>query len=320
MASGPGGRATGAVLLGLASVWLPLVVIDMRRCTRETRLRQRVEGDLRAQRAEQEARDARLQRLRSRVLDVVSAGGPDIALQPVVDLASGRIDTVEALARFRDGRPPAVWFAEAEEAGLGVELELAAARAAIGLLPSLPVGMPMSVNVSPSLLLDRRFVALIESGAESPARLLVEITEHAAVVCYDSLATTVGPLRSAGMRVAVDDTGAGYASLAHVMRLRPDVIKVDRSLVSEIDADAARRAVVAAIVRLAEELGASVVAEGVETSEELDTVACLGVDCVQGYLLARPTTDPVEWRRWTSRRLTAPWRGTRGSARAAGSR
>ena len=113
----------------------------------------------------------------------------------------------------------------------------------------------------------------------------------------------------------MDDTGAGYASFAHVLRLRPDVIKLDRSLLADIDHDAARRAFVTAVVLMALELGARVTAEGVETAAELDTLAALGVDTVQGFLLARPSTDPAVWARWAGRDwLGAHGAGLRGQA------
>jgi EAL domain-containing protein (putative c-di-GMP-specific phosphodiesterase class I) len=113
-------------------------------------------------------------------------------------------------------------------------------------------------------------------------------------------------LRNAGVRVAVDDTGAGYASLSHVLQLRPDVIKIDRSLITELATDAARRSLVTSLVLLALDLGAVVTGEGVETFAELETLAVLGVDHGQGYLLSRPTTDPLQWAGWARRQ----WRTT----------
>jgi EAL domain-containing protein (putative c-di-GMP-specific phosphodiesterase class I) len=108
-------------------------------------------------------------------------------------------------------------------------------------------------------------------------------------------------LRERGVRLAVDDTGAGYASLNHVLQLRPDIIKLDRSLVSHVPIDPARRALVTALVLLALELGSSVTAEGVETPLELTTLATLGVDHAQGYLLSAPTTKTEDWLRWWDR-------------------
>ena len=116
--------------------------------------------------------------------------------------------------------------------------------------------------------------------------------------CYHEIAAVLDPLRKRGLRIAVDDVGAGYASFSHVLGLRPDVIKIDRSLVVDIDKDLARRSFVTAIVLLAIDLRARVTAEGVERPEELTALAVLGVDQAQGYLLCRPTLDTDQWKRW----------------------
>ena len=226
---------------------------------------------------------------------------PQIALQPIVDLATGRWVAVEALARFPDGVRPDHWFADAHEAGVGTELEVRALERAVSLLPALPDSVELSVNASPALVLDRRFGEVIERCGEAAGRLVVEITEHESVSHYEDIRAALLPHRERGVRLAVDDTGAGYSSFAHVLRLRPDVIKMDRSLLADIDHDAARRAFVTAVVLMALELGARVTAEGVETAAELDTLATLGVDTVQGYLLARPSTEPAVWARWAER-------------------
>jgi len=116
----------------------------------------------------------------------------------------------------------------------------------------------------------------------------------------------LAPARERGVRLAVDDTGAGYASLNHVLQLRPDIIKIDRSLITGLSSDPARRSLVTALVLLALDLGASVTAEGVETPQELETLASLGVDDAQGYLLARPTTNALRWRHWYDRNWLYP--------------
>jgi EAL domain-containing protein (putative c-di-GMP-specific phosphodiesterase class I) len=126
----------------------------------------------------------------------------------------------------------------------------------------------------------------------------VEITEHRPVACYDDVLAALRPLREQGLHLAVDDTGAGYASFQHVLRLRPESIKLDRSLLSEITTDPARRSLVTAIVLLALDLGATVVAEGVEDEAELCALADLGVHLAQGYLLARPASDAAVQASW----------------------
>jgi PAS domain S-box-containing protein len=224
-----------------------------------------------------------------------------VALQPVVELAGGTWHGVEALARFPDGQPPDRWFADAHEIGAGLQLELRALEAALATAGELPPYVQLSVNVSPALVLDPAFRALLDRAGDLRERLVVEITEHAAVTRYEDIRAALLPHREHGLRLAVDDTGAGYASFTHVLRLRPDVIKLDRSLLAGIDADAARRAFVTAIVLLALELGAAVTAEGIETVAELETLRTLGVDHVQGFLLARPTADRGSWRAWAAR-------------------
>jgi len=223
------------------------------------------------------------------------------ALQPVVDIATGRWVAVEALARFPGGEPSEGWFADAQEAGLGLPLEKMAMGKALDTLPQLPSGVSLSINASPSLILDPSFGSLLAGSGVGRDRLVIEITEHAAVARYEDIRAALLPHREQGLQLAVDDTGAGYASFAHVLRLRPDIIKLDRSLLADIDHDAARRAFVTAIVLLGLELDAGVTAEGVETAAELDTLRSLGVDTVQGYLLARPSVEQAVWQAWAQR-------------------
>lgn len=239
--------------------------------------------------------------------DRVLAGTDElgIALQPIVDLENGRWVGVEALARFPDNDPPERWFAEAHEAGRGVALEKRMVHDALLTLPRLPPGVGLSVNASPALILDPGFAEVIEGAGADRDRLTIEITEHAAVARYEDIRAALLPHRERGVRLAVDDTGAGYASFAHVLLLRPDVIKLDRSLLVEISRDAARRAFVTAIVLLALELDAAVTAEGVETADELDVLRSLGIDTVQGYLLARPSARPEDWASWAGRNWAA---------------
>ena len=137
-------------------------------------------------------------------------------------------------------------------------------------------------------------------------RLVLEITEHAVVDRYGELRERLAPLRERGLRVAIDDAGAGYASLHHIVELAPDLIKVDASLVHGVADDRARRVAVSAFVLLALDLGATVVAEGVERPTDLATLVELGVDAVQGYLLARPTTDPQQLSTWANTDFAVP--------------
>lgn len=237
----------------------------------------------------------------SRIDRVLADNSGRIALQPVISLSSGRLVAVEALARFPDNRTPDRWFTEARRIGRGIDLELAMTTAALTTLEQLPPWCRLSLNASPELILDQRFADLLTSATPLD-RICLEVTEHVAIERYDDIHQALLPLREQGASLAVDDAGAGYASFHHVLRLRPDTIKLDRSLITRIDADPARRALITAVVLVALELQASVTAEGVETRAELETLTTLGVDAAQGYLLARPHTDPSRWQRWLQRK------------------
>jgi EAL domain-containing protein (putative c-di-GMP-specific phosphodiesterase class I) len=239
---------------------------------------------------------------RQRIIDVLERGNLSIAMQPIIDLERDRWVSVEALARFPDGRGPDLWFREAAEMGLGVELELLAVTSALARAGDLPSDIGISINASPSLILDARLSTAIYQSGIALDRLTLEITEHAAVTEYDDISTALLVLRERGVRLAVDDTGGGYSSFSHVLQLRPDVIKLDPSMILDIATDPARRAFVTAVVLLALELDATITAEGVETRAQIETVAVLGIDHVQGSLLARPDTSAVTWRSWENRR------------------
>jgi EAL domain-containing protein (putative c-di-GMP-specific phosphodiesterase class I) len=238
---------------------------------------------------------------RGRLEAVLATCDVDIALQPIVSLCDGRLAGVEALARFRDGRGPDAWFGDARESGLAKELDQLTFNAALTAFSALPESCYLSVNASPALIMDSAFAARLLDSALPLHRLVIEITEHVAITDYDVQNEALKTLRERGVRLAVDDTGAGYASLSHVLRLRPDIIKIDRSFIAGLAADTARRSLVTALVLLALDIGATVTGEGVEEAAELDILSTLGVDYAQGYLLARPTTDPTSWQSWTDR-------------------
>jgi EAL domain-containing protein (putative c-di-GMP-specific phosphodiesterase class I)/putative methionine-R-sulfoxide reductase with GAF domain len=212
----------------------------------------------------------------------------DIVFQPIFDLHDGSVFALEALARFADEplRGPDVWLAEAHEVGRGVELELALLRSAIERLERLPRRAVLTVNAGPEALAGADIAALLD-GVD-PARIVVELTEHAAVEDYPALAEALEGLRAAGVRLAIDDAGAGFASLMHILRLAPDFIKLDRQLISGLDADPTRRSLTASLMRFAEESGATIVAEGVETAPELVALDELGIRHAQGFYLGRP--------------------------------
>jgi EAL domain-containing protein (putative c-di-GMP-specific phosphodiesterase class I) len=224
----------------------------------------------------------------SRVREVLDRDDIDIEFQPVFDLSDCRIVSLEALARFwtEPMRSPSAWFAEATEVGLGVELELAAIRSALQRLDDFPADVDLALNVSPTTALDRRCCELLLDVAD---RVVIEITEHAQVDDYEELQRALAPLRQRGARVAIDDVGAGFANLRHILRLAPDIVKLDLSLTQEIARDPAREALATSLVGFAEGVGASIVAEGISSDEDLALLRALGVAYGQGFYLARPS-------------------------------
>jgi len=213
-----------------------------------------------------------------------------VVLQPIVRLRDRKIVGVEALSRFtaEPPRKPHKWFALAHEVGLGVDLEVFAIQKALELLPTLPTNIYMSVNVSPATLIGGYLGALLFGTRWS--RIVLEVTEHAAVGDYAALNRALQPLKELGARLAVDDAGAGYASLRHIASIAPDIIKLDMSMARDVASDRGARAVVAALVSFARESGSVVVAEGIETTEQLNALQAQGVHYGQGYLLGRPST------------------------------
>lgn len=208
--------------------------------------------------------------------------------QPIYRVSDSAIVGVECLSRF-DAAPlrgPDKWFEEANDIGLGARLELHAVTTALSALAGTPGDFYISINMSPRTLVGCRILDHLHGI--SPHRLVVEITEHALVLDYLPLKETLRHLREAGVRFAVDDAGAGYSNMRHILTLQPDIIKLDISLTRGIDTDPGRKALAAAMVGFSRQTECHVVAEGVETQQELDTLQALGVDHVQGYHLSHP--------------------------------
>jgi diguanylate cyclase (GGDEF)-like protein len=213
----------------------------------------------------------------------------DIVVQPIVDIQYGRVRSYEALARFRvDGNPsPLHWFSLAEEQGLRVELELACLERALRLLPARPFGTRLSVNASPELLTDPAGLAMLMEVSD-PDGVVVELTENAVVADYEHLKEILAPLIERGMTLAVDDFGAGAANMRHVDALAPRYLKLDRTLVADISTDPRKSAMVEALVRYTWQTESHLVAEGVETTADLEHLRRLGVGRAQGYVIAKP--------------------------------
>lgn len=242
--------------------------------------------------ADSESSADRQRRIRDRVGRVIRGGHISAVFQPIVELRTARVIGAEALARFpAEPVRPDLWFADAESVGLGIALELTAIHAALAELGRLPDGVYLSVNASPSLMCSAELADALTTVPMH--RIVIELTEHAAVADYDRLAEAIKLLRDLGARLAIDDVGAGFSSFNHVLRLRPDIVKLDISITRDIDTDVARKGLARGLLSVAHDIGATVVAEGVETQGELDTLVNIGVDAAQGFLLARPGPLPL---------------------------
>ena len=216
--------------------------------------------------------------------------------QPLVSLETGRVAGYEALARFPHppARRPDEWFEIATRCGLGPQLERRAVEAALA-SSGRPPGTFLSFNLSASALMSDEVLEVLPGNLRG---IVIEIAENEPVSDPEALAERLIPLRARGARVAVDDAGAGYAGLQQVMRIQPDIIKLDRTLVANADSDPAKSALVDSLVRFAGRIGASVCAEGIETPEELRVLADLNVTYGQGFGLGRPAPP------WAA---VAPW-------------
>ena len=223
-----------------------------------------------------------------RVRAVLRNNGVRMLFQPVVRLRDGEAMAFEALARFDDSSfaTPAHAFAAATRAGLGVQLELLAIQRAFAQLDHMPAGTWLGVNLSAEALTAPAVQHALLRHADR--KIGVEITEHTQVHDYAALIATTDMLRSAGVQIVVDDAGAGYASFSHILQLRPDVIKLDIAITRDVDTDPVRQALTRSLVSFAGDIGAALIAEGIETRSEHQSLLRLGVQLGQGYLMARP--------------------------------
>jgi EAL domain-containing protein (putative c-di-GMP-specific phosphodiesterase class I) len=228
----------------------------------------------------------RASEIRDRLDPVFEAGGPTIVYQPIVALGDGHRVGAEALSRFPAEweTPPDVTFAQATSIGMGVELELLAVRRAVEHFSD--TSGYLAINFSPDTLLDERCVELL--GELPVDRLVLELSEHDPVKDYDLLARVLAPQRDKGLRLAIDDVGAGFSSLRHIMLTTPDVIKLDRSIVTGVGTDKLLLTLVHALAEFGHGAGATVVAEGVETVDDATVLRAAGIDYAQGWYFGRP--------------------------------
>lgn len=258
-----------------------------------------------------------LRRSRARTAAMIDAHGFAPVFQPIVDLASGGLVGFEALTRFKSGDEPSATFMDAARIGLGIELETATLAAAVEASQRLPGKAWLSLNVSAALLSEAN--ALGTLLARQSRQVVLEVTEHEIIDEYQPLHDALRQL-GPNVRVATDDAGAGVANFRHLINLRPHIVKIDAAIVQGVDLDISRQAVIAGLVHFARVSGAAVVAEGIETQAEAETVRRLGVALGQGYLFGRPaavgawaeTPDPGRGLRLRTRegsgRVAAPTR------------
>ncbi|OZD67381.1 phytochrome-like protein cph2 [Rhodococcus sp. 06-1059B-a] len=228
--------------------------------------------------------------VRDRIESLVSDGGPTVVFQPICETATTAVVGYEALSRFPFGHgSPLMWFKDATAAGVGPQLELAAIDAALSAMHVLPETTFVSLNASASTIRSTDLLSRLRPHLHSRV-LYLEITEHERVDDYRAIARSVEGLRAAGVRISIDDVGAGFSGLRQVVELKPDTLKIDYTLVHGIDTDPTRRAATAALAAFAREVGATLIMEGVETEEELRVAVELDVDMVQGFYTGRPVT------------------------------
>jgi len=260
--------------------------------------------------------------LRGIIDSLLCGGGIVSALQPIVRLVNETVIGYEALARYPPLpriRTPDELFASAASLNMQSAVDLACVSAALHAASNIG-DADLFVNVLIGTLVDQRGVAALDKAVHDarvdPASIVLEFSEREPVPDLALLQRIAAELRARGFRIAVDDAGAGHASMRVIAELRPEFIKVDRSLIQAVDADRARRALVVALLSFSGHIGARVIAEGIETVRERETLQSLGVQFGQGWLIGRPVlmhsldgnTEEVVDPTWFARRPVSPTR------------
>ena len=222
-----------------------------------------------------------------------------MAYQPIVEPAHRRIVGFEALVRTDEPAlpTPAALFGAAERLGRLRELGRAIRRSVAYTLPDVPAGIDIFINVHPSDLQDEQLYAKDTPLAALARRIVLEVTERAPLEDGAGVAERIRRLKKIGYRIAIDDLGSGYAGLNYFTLLTPDVVKLDIALVRNIPAEPVKQKLLGSMTRLCQDLNIAVVAEGVETADERDTVGRLGCPLMQGYWFA-PPGPPFPGVRW----------------------
>ncbi len=233
---------------------------------------------------------------RCRLQDILLEGQIRVVFQPVVDLRQGATLGYEALARGPVGSThhmPANLFEIASEADMVFELDRCCRQRALAAARDLPRGAKLFVNVFPACMYDPEFqgvklIQMLEGLGLSPERIVLEINERYAIENYTLFVEALQNLTQMGFEIAVDDIGAGYSGLEKIANLNPRYLKLDMQLVKDIDGSYIRREMARAVKSFADKMEATVIAEGIESEDELRALIDLGITWGQGYLLGRP--------------------------------
>lgn len=226
--------------------------------------------------------------LKQKIQQLLNGSRINTVFQPICCLSKGETVGYEALTRTLGERwAPDILFESAAQVGLGVALGEHSLRRALLQSQRLPGKPYISLNATPEMILSGALLRILQDLPELN-RVVLEITEHDIVQDYQIIAAALAPLRAKGMRLAVDDAGAGYASFRHILQLQPNIIKLDISLIRDIDQNKEKQAFTAALVEFSKHSQYLLVAEGVETMAELHTLQNLAVDYAQGYILSKP--------------------------------
>lgn len=225
---------------------------------------------------------------KSAIEQIISYNDISIYFQPIFSLKNNKVAGFESLARFftTPYKTPDVWFKEAKKVGLNEALEMLAIKNAVTNIAKFNNSTYIAINCSPSHILSGALENTLQNI--DCTRLVLEITEHSPISDYEKMRTALTPLRSKGLRLAIDDVGAGFSSFQHILELEADIIKLDISLTQNINTDDRKFLLAKALCGFAKAIDCTIVAEGIETEEELNSLRKLNVDSVQGYFIGRP--------------------------------
>ena len=225
---------------------------------------------------------------KSAIEQIISDNDISIYFQPIFSLKNNKVAGFESLARFftTPYKTPNVWFKEAKKVGLNEALEMLAIKNAVTNIAKFNNSTYIAINCSPSHILSGALENTLQNI--DCTRLVLEITEHSPISDYEKMRTALTPLRKRGLRLAIDDVGAGFSSFQHILELEADIIKLDISLTQNINTDKRKFLLAKALCGFAKAIYCTIVAEGIETEQEFNSLRKLNVDSVQGYFIGRP--------------------------------